>query len=156
MDWKLLLNLIPTRLLKSVWTYLKRKIRPPLTVELPEPVNPLGRIGMAGGITPAWSVRVRFINRGQDLVSILELQVSEEDIGNWAIDEVFLEGSGARVQFPIQVQQAFECWVRMRSPRTLPGLPIEIGRLRLRVRDHTQRASHFSSFPLTTTPTQLR
>ena len=135
------------RLRKGLWPWLRRKFFPYLTIELPKPVNPMGRVGTGGGFTPSWNVKVRFINRGREPLAILELYVEEEGVGAWRIEEMFLETRGP-VLTPFQIEKAFECWIRMSSPRTFPTLPVEVGPLALRVRDHTQQDGRYHTFPL--------
>ena len=154
MDWQTLFGLFP--LFARGWEWLKVRVRGRLALELPEPVNQIGRYGTGVGFTPSWSLKIRFINRGKDPIEILDLRIIEENLGSWTIEEVFLEATGRRVQFPLRIQGAFECWIRAISPRNFQALPFEVSRLSLRVRDHTQRQGRFSVFPLTDSTTQVQ
>lgn len=136
------------QVVKGCWVWLKGKVYAPLTVELPTPVNPIGRIS-SGGYTASWNVKVRFLSRTEKPLHVLELNVTEETLGAWLIDEVFIESTGRPVRFPISVNPSFECWIRMRSPHGVQQLPINVHKLTLRVRDSTLRAGRFRAFPLT-------
>ncbi len=142
------------RLLKDLWPSLRRKFFPYLRIELPRPVNPMGRVGAGGGFTPSWNVKVRFINREREPLAILEIHVDEEEVGAWSIERMQLD-SGDTVFIPFDVQRAFDCWIRMSSPCTFPTHPIEIGKLILRVRDHTQGDGQYHTFPLTEARTRV-
>lgn len=126
--------------LQAAWASITKTAPPPqsprLTIELPEPVNPPGAISF-GAFSPWWSLRVRFIVRDGEPVSIVELGVIEEGVGAWVLDELFREGRG-RVVLPLRVAGAEEVWIRARSPRSFAATPAHIGKVVLRVRDQTQ------------------
>jgi len=143
------------RLLVSIWPSFRRRIFSYLTMELPSPVNPMGRFGAGGGFTPSWNVKVRFINRDREPLAILDIHVEEEGVGGWRIEEILHDTKGP-VRTPLHVEKAFECWIRMSSPRTFATLPMEVGQLALRVRDHTQRVGQYHSFPLSNARTRLQ
>lgn len=155
MEWTWLGGQLISRVLSEVSAWLKAKISRRLTFELPNPINPIGRKSAGGGHTPSWSVKLRFIRHGQDPVTILELEVVEEGVGNWTIDELFYE-SGPPVHFPIRIEDASEFWMRARSPHTSGNLPIEVRRLSLRVRDQYQSPGRFYVFQLTQSSTKVK
>lgn len=109
-----------------------------LRIELPQPVNPIGHHGSGAGYRRGWRFRVRLIAEGQPL-DIIELELTEEGVGPWTIQEVFREAHPERVDFPISVERATEFWIDARSPRVSATKPEGVGRLTLRFRDHTQR-----------------
>ena len=145
---------VAEKLLERLWPSLRRKLFVYLRMELPRPVNPMGHVGAGGGFTPSWNVKVRFINQDPGPLAILELYVEEEGVGAWRIEEMFLETSGP-VLIPIQIEKAFECWIRMSSPRPFPTLPLEVGPLVLHVRDHFQRQGQSHTFPLSKARTRI-
>ncbi len=110
-----------------------------LRIELPPPVNPLGNRSSAAGYVLGWRFKVRLIAEGQAL-DILELGVSEDEVGDWSIEEVFRQEDGRPTGFPIPVERATEFWIAAYSPRTFATKPTSVGRLTLRFRDHTQPA----------------
>ena len=126
---------------------------PGLKLEIPSPRNPMGRHSIAGTQTPSWSVKLRFIAQRKPR-DIVELHIDEDGVGGWHVDEVFREQTGP-VSWPIRVNMTDEFWIRVRSPRSFPTLPIEVGRLTLKVRDHTQSEGQFRSFTLTQTATRI-
>ena len=72
-----------------VWQKLKERFGPAaLTLELPQPINPIGRISSANH-TPLWSVRLRFITREDQPRTIVDWSVEEERIGTWQLVEAF-------------------------------------------------------------------
>jgi hypothetical protein len=105
-------------------------------VQLPNPINPVGSMSVGGAVTPFWSVRVRLINDGGRPLDIVELGVSEDGV-EWIIDEVFREGKGGRVGFPIRLDPAAEFWLRARSPVTGPSKPASLGPLTVWCEGHT-------------------
>jgi hypothetical protein len=130
------------------------QFRNPLQVELPQPINPMGRMSIGKGHYPTWNVKVRLLSSGQRPVQVLELRVTEENVGAWSIDEL-LDGSGSKIVLPIPVHGACDLWVRVRSPQTFPNLPFEVGRLLLQLRDHTQNPGTYWTSSLTTTSTTV-
>jgi len=150
-----LVDFIFQKLARMGWRKWEEKYGPPpLTFELPQPVNPMGRSGSGGYITPGWSVCLRFIVNGPHR-DILELHIEEDEVGSWQIDEVFSEHIGRPVPFPIRISPTAEFWIRARSPRSHQSLPIQVGRLTLRVRDNTQPPGQFHAFPMPQPPTSL-
>jgi hypothetical protein len=109
---------------------IARALRPRLRVELPDPVKPPGHMGPP--YTPTWNVNIR-LTAADQAVSVVEIQVEEENVGKWLLDE--LHGS-TRVTLPLQVVGAAQFGVRVRSPRSFDPGPVKLGNLTLRVRDH--------------------
>lgn len=72
-------------------------------------------------------------------LDIVELGLTEEGVGEWTIVERFREGRPGQVQFPIQPRPSTEFWIRAQSPHVFNTKPTSVGRVRLWVRDHTQR-----------------
>jgi hypothetical protein len=134
--------------------WLKRQFRSSLKVELPDPVNPPGRMSIGNAITPTWSVKIRFSNREDVPTEIVELWLSEQDAGNWRIDEIFLEG-GRQISLPLTVDRIVECWLRATSPRKFSSLPLTIGPLTLNLRDHSQREGKCWTFQVRSRPTRI-
>ncbi len=127
---------------------------PGLKLEIPSPVNRMGRISRGGVQTPWWNVKLRFIAQRKPR-DILELHIDEEGVGRWHVDEVYREDTGKPVSWPIQINMADEVWVRARSPQSYHALPIEVGKLTLKVRDHTQAEGRLRSMALTRSPTRI-
>lgn len=136
--------------LQTAWAWITKTPRqaPRLTVELPQPMNPLGTIS-SGGLIPFWSFRVRFIVKDGPPMSVAELAVVEEGVGAWTIDEVFREGQGKNLPLPLQVAGAEEVWIRVRSPRGFAARPAHIGKVVLHARDQTQGQGEHHTVVLT-------
>jgi hypothetical protein len=111
-------------------------------------------MSIGSAITPTWSVKIRFTNREDVPTEIIELRLSEQDAGNWRIDEIFLEG-GRQLSLPLAVDRTVECWLRATSPRKFSGLPVTIGPLTLSLRDHSQRDGKFWTFQVRSSPTRI-
>ena len=109
-----------------------------LRIELPKPVNGIGYQGGAA-FYPLWSVKIRLIAEGDRPLDIVELGVTEDGVGEWAIDEKVREGGAGRVSFPIRPRPSEEFWIRARSPLSFETKPTSFGRMTLWCRDHTQR-----------------
>lgn len=108
-----------------------------LQIELPEPVNPIGSRSFGGTHLTAWRFKLRLISQGQPL-DIIELQLVEDGVGEWAIREMFREADTRPVIFPISVERATEFWIDAESPQAWDKKPTSLGRITLRLRDHTQ------------------
>jgi hypothetical protein len=109
-----------------------------LRIQLPGRINPVGYIS-AAAFVPAWNVRVRLVADGDvQPLDIVELGLTEDGVGAWTIDEVFLQARGERLDFPIRLNPSAEFWLRSRSPRSFETKPTSVGRLTLWFRDHTQ------------------
>ena len=154
MDWLgPLRNLVP-RLARYAVTWASQKIHSPLIVELPEPVNPMGRMSIGNGHYAAWNVKVRLLSSGESPLQILELRVTETMVGPWTIDEL-LDSAGRKIVLPTPVHGVCDVWLRARSPKSFQNLPFDVGPLTLQVRDHTQSPGHYRTCALTTVPTTV-
>jgi hypothetical protein len=120
-----------------------------LRIELPPPVNPVG-YESGGRYISTWNVKVRFIAAEWPL-DILEIGLSEAEVGEWRIDEIF-RGNSGRVSFPIRVDPSAEVWIRARSPKAFDTKPTVIGTLTFRFRDHTQPPGEYHLYPITEPP----
>lgn len=110
-----------------------------LRIELPERINPPGYISGAAFV-PGWNVRVRLIADGDvQPLDIVEVGLTEDGVGPWTIDELFLQARGERLDLPIRLNPSAEFWLRARSPMAFAAKPIPVGRLTLWFRDHTQK-----------------
>jgi hypothetical protein len=109
-----------------------------LRIQLPERINAVGYIGGASFV-PAWNVKVRLIADGDvQPLDIVELGLTEDGVGDWTIDEVFLQTKGELLGLPIRLNPSAEFWLRSRSPASFEAKPTSVGRLTLWFQDHTQ------------------
>lgn len=118
-----------------------------IRAELPPPINRIGGASAGGAYTPSWNVRVRII--AQEPVDVLEINVVEEGVGPWRVDE--LSGQdGRRLGLPLRIANAADIWLRSTSPASYPRKRSEeeYGRLTLRFRDHTQGPGQFHEVDL--------
>ena len=122
-----------------------------LRIELPEPVNPIGYRSSGGRYVSGWRFKVRLIAEGQPL-DIVELEVTEEGVGAWTLDEVFRQTDGRGVGFPIPVERSTEFWIGASSPRAFDSKPTSVGRITLRFRDHTQRPGEVHEYVVENPP----
>ncbi len=145
------------KVLRSSWNKVKHRVLgPPIRLELPTPINRIGRRGGPGGQTPGWGLKLRLITSIGNPVDVVELKVHEDGVGNWQISEIFGTDSAATpITLPIRVDGAVEFNLRAWSPRTFQALPVNTGRLTLMIRDHTQAAEQYYCFSLTTGVTHL-
>jgi hypothetical protein len=109
-----------------------------LRIQLPSLVNAVGYIAGAAFV-PAWSVKVRLVADGDvQPLDIVELGLTEDGVGPWTIDELFLEARSERLDLPIRLNPSAQFWLRARSTLSFQTKPTEIGKLTLWFRDHTQ------------------
>jgi hypothetical protein len=110
-----------------------------LRIQLPERINSVGYLG-APAFVPMWNVKVRLIANGDVRpLDVVEAGLTEEGVGPWTIDELFLQARGERLDFPIRLNPSAEFWLRARSPRAFETRVFSVGRLTLWFRDHLQR-----------------
>ena len=152
-----LAGFVTSKVIGSSWKKLKHRVLgPPIRLELPAPVNPIGRRGGPGGQIPGWSLKLRLITSIGDPVDVVELRVHEDRVGDWEISEIFRPDPAATpITLPIRVDGAVEFNIRAWSPRTFQALPIDIGKLALEMRDSTQAAGKYYRFPLTNEVSRL-
>ncbi len=102
------------------------------------------------GFSASWNVRIRFINRCQEPLSILELKGMEEGVGERQVHEIS-PVNGNRAELPIEVTTAAEYWIRSRAPHVQAQMPFTIGPLNIRVRpivNHKVTSTLFPAEPL--------
>lgn len=124
---------------------------PRVEIELPQPINPVGYMGGAA-FYPEWRVRIRLITEGDRPVDVVELGVIEDGVGAWPIDEMFREGAGVRVNFPVRLQPSEEFVIRARSPQAFATKPTSFRRLTIWCRDHTQGEGERHEFAIDQPP----
>ncbi len=50
-------------------------------------------------------------------LDVVEAGLTEDGVGPWIIDELFLAARGERLDFPLRLNPSMEFWLRARSPK---------------------------------------